>query len=155
MEATGLGEAFDTIGKLMEVDLTDEGGRFAAREVIGATLKPWVLGRTMAELREVFDAHGVSWGPYQTFTQLVEEDPRCSPANPMFDEVEQPGIGSYLMPGSPLDFSGRRAAGARCRRRCWASTPTRCSREVLGLGDSEIGRLYERGVVAGAAPAPA
>ena len=106
VEATGLAEAFDTIGKLMGVDLTDEGGRFAAREVIGATLKPWVLQRTMAELRETFDAHGVSWGPYQTFTQLVEEDPRCSPANPMFEEVEQPGIGSYLMPGSPLDFSG-------------------------------------------------
>ena len=106
VEATGLGEAFDTIGKLMDVDLGDEGGRFAAREVIGATLKPWVLARTVAELRELFDRHGVSWAPYQTFTQLVEEDPRCSPANPMCEEVEQPGIGSYLMPGSPLDFSG-------------------------------------------------
>ena len=113
VEATGLGEAFDTIEKLMGVDLDEEGGRFAAREVIGATLKPWVLPRTMAELRETFDAHGVSWGPYQTFTQLVEEDPRCSPANPMFDEVEQPGIGTYLMPASPLDFSGCRAAAPR------------------------------------------
>ena len=27
------------------------------------------------------------------------------PTNPMFAEVEQPGIGTYLMPGSPLAFS--------------------------------------------------
>ena len=35
VKATGLGEAFDTIAQLMDVDLDDEGGRFAAREVIG------------------------------------------------------------------------------------------------------------------------
>ena len=56
----------------MDVDLDDEGGRFAAREVLGATLKPWVLARTLDEVRETFDRHGVSWGPYQTFTELVE-----------------------------------------------------------------------------------
>ena len=50
VEATGLGEAFATIGKLLDVDLDEEGGRFAAREVIGATLKPWVLARTVEEL---------------------------------------------------------------------------------------------------------
>jgi 2-methylfumaryl-CoA isomerase len=105
VEATGLGEAFDTIAKLMDVDLDEEGGRFAAREVIGATLKPWVLTRTLEEVRTIFDSHEVSWGPYQTFTQLVEEDPRCSADSEMFEEVEQPGIGTYVMPGSPLDFS--------------------------------------------------
>ena len=116
--------------------------------MIGATLKPWVLERTMAELREAFDAHGVSWGPYQTFTQLVEEDPRCSPANPMFDEVEQPGIGSYLMPGSPLDFSGAERLAPMPAPVLGEHTDEVLA-EVLGLGDGEIGALYERGVVAG------
>ena len=58
---------------------------------------------------------------------LVRDDPRCSPANPLFAEVDQPGIGRYLMPGLPLDFSASpRAAdppGAAARR----STPTRSS----------------------------
>jgi 2-methylfumaryl-CoA isomerase len=154
VEATGLGDAFDTIGKLIDVDLGEEGGRFAAREVIGATLKPWILARTVAELRELFDRHGVSWAPYQTFTQLVEEDPRCSPANPMWEEVEQPGIGSYLMPGSPLKFSG-------AERLAPAAAPVlgehtdQVLAEVLGLDDAEIGRLYERRVVAGPAAMPA
>ena len=58
-------------------------------------------------------------------SELVEHDPRCSTENPMFAEVEQPGIGTYLMPGSPLAFSGAERLPARPRR-CWASTPTRC-----------------------------
>jgi 2-methylfumaryl-CoA isomerase len=155
VEATGLKDAFDSIGKLMGVELEEEGGRFAAREVIGATLKPWVIERTMDELRSIFDEHGVSWGPYQTFTQLVEEDPRCSTANPMFEEVEQPEIGTYLMPGSPLDFSGAERLAAQ-RAPLLGEHTDEVLAEVLGLADHEIGRLYETGVVAGpAAAAPA
>jgi len=136
----------------MDVDLDDEGGRFAARELIGATLKPWVLMHTLQELRDIFDAHGVSWGPYQTFTQLVERDPRCSPMNPMFAEVEQPGIGTYLMPGSPLAFSGaERLAPARAPLLGEHTDEVLAS--ILGLSDAEIGRLHNEGVVAGPAPA--
>ena len=75
VEATGLGEAFDAIARLMGVDLDEEGGRFAAREVLGATFKPWVLARTLDELRETFDPHGVSWGPYQTFQRAGRARP--------------------------------------------------------------------------------
>jgi len=152
VEATGLGYAFDAIARLMDVDLDEEGDRFAARELLGATLKPWVLARTLEELREIFDRYGVSWGPYQTFTQLVERDPRCSTVNPMFAEVEQPGIGTYLMPGSPLVFSG--AERLRPARAPLLGEHTdEVLAGVLGLSDSEIGRLHDRGIVAGAIPA--
>jgi 2-methylfumaryl-CoA isomerase len=154
VEATGLGEAFDTIAKLMDVDLDEEGGRFAAREVIGATLKPWVLTRTLEEVRAIFDSHDVSWGPYQTFTQLVEEDPRCSPDSEMFEEVEQPGIGTYLMPASPLDFSAAERLPPR-RAPLLGEHTDEVLTEVLGLSDAEIGRLSDRGVVAGVMAAPA
>jgi 2-methylfumaryl-CoA isomerase len=149
--ATGLGDSFDAIARLIDVDLDDEGGRFAAREVLGATLKPWVLLHTLEELHEIFDRHGVSWGPYQTFTELVERDPRCSPLNPMFAEVEQPGIGTYLMPGSPLAFSGaERLAPARAP--VLGEHTDEVLADVLGLGDGEIGRLHDEGIVAGPAP---
>jgi len=55
----------------------------------------------------------VCWGPYQTFTQMVAEDARCSPANPLFAEVEQPGIGRYLMPGAPHQFGAAARAHPR------------------------------------------
>jgi 2-methylfumaryl-CoA isomerase len=146
--ATGLQDSFDAIARLMNVDLDEEGGRFAARELLGATLKPWVLSRTLHELRETFDEHGVSWGPYQTFTELVEHDPRCSVANPMFAEVNQPGIGTYLMPGSPLAFTGaERLRPARAP--VLGEHTDEVLAGVLGLSEAEIGRLHDQGVVAG------
>jgi 2-methylfumaryl-CoA isomerase len=146
--ATGLQESFDAIARLMDVDLDEEGGRFAARELLGATLKPWVLSHTLEELRYMFDQHGVSWGPYQTFTELVERDPRCSVANPMFAEIDQPGIGTYLMPGSPLAFTG--AERLRPARAPLLGEHTdEVLGGVLGLSDAEIGRLRAQGVVAG------
>lgn len=149
--ATGLNDSFDTIARLMDVDLDDEGGRFAARELLGATLKPWVLLHTLEELRDIFDRHGVSWGPYQTFTELVRGDPRCSPLNPMFAEVDQPGIGTYLMPGSPVAFSGAERL-APTRAPLLGEHTDEVLAGVLGLSDGEISRLHDRGIVAGPAP---
>jgi 2-methylfumaryl-CoA isomerase len=146
--ATGLHDSFDAIARLMDVDLDDEGGRFIARELLGATLKPWVLSHTLQELRERFDAHGVSWGPYQTFTELVEGDPRCSVANPMFAEVEQPGIGTYLMPGSPLAFSSAERL-LPTRAPLLGEHTDEVLFDLLGLSSREVGRLHDEGVVAG------
>jgi 2-methylfumaryl-CoA isomerase len=148
VEATGINDAILQIEKLLGVNLDNEGDRFASREVIGAVLKPWIIRRTLDEVREIFDAHEVCWGPYQTFTELVEQDPRCSTENPMFAEVEQPGIGTYLVPGSPLAFGG-------CERVPPARAPLlgehtdEVLHTILGLSDAAIGRLHDEGVVAG------
>jgi 2-methylfumaryl-CoA isomerase len=148
VEATGLHEAFELIESTMEVDLDKEGDRFAAREVLGAILKPWAASRTLDEIREVFDANGVCWGPYQTFMELVDSDPRCSPENPMFEEVEQPGIGTYLMPGSPLYF-GSNGRLPPTRAPMLGEHTDEVLTEVLSLSEDEIGRLHTDGVVAG------
>lgn len=100
--ATGLAEKLAMIGPLMEVDLEDEGGRYAAREAIGAVLAPWFAARSLAEVRAALEGSGVLWGPYQDFGQMAREDPRCSAANPLFAEIEQPGVGRLLAPRAPL-----------------------------------------------------
>jgi len=151
--ATGLGEAFADIERILDVDMTREGDRYRAREAIGALLKLWTIARTMDEIRAVFAAHDVCWGPYQTFTELVANDPRCSPENPMFETVDQPGIGEYLMPGSPLRFSA-------CERVPVTRAPIlgehtdEILAELLGLSDAEIGSLHDDGVVAGPVMVP-
>lgn len=147
-DATDLHDAVATVEKLLDTDLDDEGARFEAREVIGALLKPWTTARTLAEIGAIFDEHDVCWGPYRTFRQLVEEDPRCSPANPMFAEVDQPGIGRYLMPGSPLEFSDAPRVAPAPAPRLGEHTDEVLS-EVIGLSEREIGRLHDAGVVAG------
>ena len=148
VKATGLAEAFTTCEKMLGVDLTKEGDRFQAREVIGAILKPWTIARTLEEIRTIFDAHDVCWGPYWTFMELVENDERCSPANPMFEEVEQPGIGTYLMPGSPLNFEACERLPVR-RAPVLGEHTDEILADVLGLTDAEIGRLYDVGIVGG------
>ncbi|HEY5318621.1 MAG TPA: CoA transferase [Solirubrobacteraceae bacterium] len=148
VKATGLAEAFTTCEKMLDVDLTKEGDRFQAREVIGAILKPWTIARTLEEIRTIFDANDVCWGPYWTFMELVEKDERCSPANPMFEEVEQPGIGTYLMPGSPLNFDACERLPPR-RAPMLGEHTDEVLADVLGLTDAEIGRLYDDGIVGG------
>ncbi len=147
VRATGLGDAFTLLERVLDVDLTKEGDRFAARESLGALIKPWTTSRTLKEIREIFDAHGVCWGPYQTFMELVEQDPRCSPVNPMFEEIEQPGIGTYLMAGSPLLFSKNERVPVRRAPQLGEHTEEVLS-ELLGLTDAEIGLLERDGVVA-------
>jgi len=152
VEATGLHEAFATLEKMMDVDLRKEGDRWRAREVIGAVLKEWTIVRTGAEIAEVFDRHEVSWGPYYTFREAVNEDPRCSTANPLFEELEQPGIGTYRMPGSPLVFSALERLPPR-RAPLLGEHTDQILGEELGLSETEIGRLHDGGVVAGASAA--
>jgi 2-methylfumaryl-CoA isomerase len=145
---TEIGEACEKISEVTGYDLDTETGRFEGRDLIAGLLRPWFASRELSEIRAAFTGTGVSWGPYQTFTQLVTEDPRCSPANPMFSVLAQPGIGEYLVPGSPLEFT---ALGRR------PPTPApvlgehtdQILAELLGLNDTEIGRLHQAGVVAG------
>jgi 2-methylfumaryl-CoA isomerase len=148
VDATGLGEAFELVESTMGVDLDREGDRFAAREVLGAILKPWTISRTYDQIRETFDTHGVCWGPYQTFMELVDSDPRCSTENPMFAEVEQPGIGTYLMAGSPLHFTGNGRVEP-VRAPALGEHTDEILAELLTLSDTEIGRLHDAGIVAG------
>lgn len=149
VEATGIAEACRGVEAATGHDLASESGRFEARDLIAALLRPWFAARDLAAIREAFHGTNVSWGPYQTFRQLVDEDPRVSTENPMFEAVTHPGVGEYLMPGSPLDFSGLERAPVRRAPQLGEHTEQVLA-EVLGLGEGEIGRLFDDGVVAGA-----
>ncbi len=150
VEVTGLEQACQDIMHATGHDLNTESGRFQARDLLAALLRPWFASRDLAEIRRTFAGTGVSWGPYQTFSQLVTEDPRCSTANPMFAEIEQPGIGKYLMPGSPLDFAGMERVPV-CRAPILGEHTDEILSQILGLSDSQIARLHDARVVAGPA----
>jgi 2-methylfumaryl-CoA isomerase len=146
--ATGLADRLRMIGPMMDVDLDTEAGRYEARDAIAAVLARWCASRSLDEIRRAFAGTGVLWGDFQDFRQLVREDPRCSEANPLFATVDQPGIGRYLMPGLPLDFSAQARMPARPAPRLGEHTDLVLA-EVLGLSSAEIGRLHNDGIVAG------
>ena len=155
LEATESAAAVAEIAEARGLDFDDEGDRFDARDEIKAVMQAWTGIRPFAEVAERLDACGVCWGPYQTFTELVESDPRCSAAGGLFVEVDQPGIGPYLVPMSPLSLGGGGRAetdvqGTSAVAPVLGEHTDEVLAEWLGLSSSDIGRLHDRGIVSGA-----
>lgn len=148
LDATDTAEQMTQLEALLGYDFTSETDRYRARAAISALLEPWVATRNLEEVRRVFDDLGVCWGPFQTFRQLVSEDIRCSTANPLFEEVAQPGIGTYLSAGHPADFSTVPRRAARPAPQLGQDTDAVLT-EHLGLSAIEVGRLFDGGVAAG------
>jgi 2-methylfumaryl-CoA isomerase len=150
LKATGLGDAVARLGELMQTDLAQEGNRFHAREALAALFEPWFAQRTLAEVRSVLDEHRVTWGPYRTVARALAQDPDLSAAHPMFSLVDQPGIGRYLAPASPLDF-GRVPRLPAAPAPLLGQHTDEILLDVLGLPAHEVGALHDAGIVAGSA----
>jgi 2-methylfumaryl-CoA isomerase len=148
LEATQAAEGVAAIEADGGWDFGDEGDRFEAREQIRAAVAPWIGARPLTEVAARFDELGVCWGRYQSFLQLTAEDPRCSTESELFREVDQPGIGTYLSPGSPVAFDGRLPVEPGPAPELGGHTDEILA-ERLGLSPTEIGRLHDAGVVAG------
>jgi 2-methylfumaryl-CoA isomerase len=152
--ATGAQESMDAVAKATGEDLSDARGRFRARDRIEAALRPWFAARDLATIRRALDGAGACWGPYQSFTQLVDEDPRCSTRNPMFTMGHHPGVGDYLMPASPLRF-GRVRQPAAAPAAVLGEHTRQVLTGVLGLSATEIADLQVQGIVADCEPGQA
>jgi len=106
LRATGMGESLPQAAAALGHRLDSESGRYAARELISAALRPWFAARTLAEVGAAFTDRALLWGPYRSFQQMLAEDPRVSEANPMFRRTAHPGVGTFLTATAPLQFGG-------------------------------------------------
>jgi 2-methylfumaryl-CoA isomerase len=150
VDATEISDHLEGIERAFQVDLTLEGDRFRARDALAALIAQWITPRCFDEIAERFDKFGVCWGPYQTFRQLLEDDWRTSPnSNPMFAEIQQPGIGIVRAASSPLTFSMLKRTPPLPAPLLGQHTNEILS-DVLGLSQIEIGRLHDGQIVAGA-----
>ena len=145
--ATGTAADVAALAAELGVDFADEGERYLATDRLCEIFAPWFAARTLAEVADRLDAHGVCWGPYRTVAELLAEDPRCSVSNPLFRELDQPGVGRHLVPGSPLAFS---SAGNE-RGSEVAPVLGQHTEEILvgelGLSMAQFGALVDRGAV--------
>lgn len=148
LAATGLAGDMAALEDRLGLDLSRQGNRFRARDEIAGLIAPWIKDRTLTQCADAFDMNGVCWGPYQSFRQLVETDPRCSTANPLFAMLNQPGIGALLTPGSPLNPSDLGRSPPRPAPLLGADTDAVLG-DVLGLSAGEIGKLHDSGIVEG------
>ena len=146
----GIEDRIAALETALGVDFGDESVRFEWRSVLRALIEPWILAHDLAAVGAALDEADLAWGPYQTVTEMLRDDPRASEANPMFTRIDHPGIGSVLTPGSPIDF------GALAREEPGPAPLLGMDTDAvladrLGLSGAEIGRLHDAGTVAGPA----
>lgn len=143
----GISDDIINLENKLGVSLDKEGERYNAREAIAELVEPWFAARTYVEIASLFDENGVCYGPYKNFKQMVEEDIDCSIDNPMFSMVNQPGIGTYLTPSSPIRFGESENLSAMPAPVLGEHTDQILS-DDLGLSGSEIGQLHDKKIIA-------
>ena len=149
VKACGLQAAVDALAARLGLDFADEAHRHEAREEIAALFEPWFAARPSAEVKRQLDEQRVCWGPYQTVREALAQDPRASLANPIFERVDTPGIGTHLAAGAATRWTGADRSPVRAAPLLGADTDA-VLHEVLGLPGTEIGRLHDAGIIAGA-----
>ncbi len=148
IKLTGTGDAMDALSNASGLDLRDEGNRWKLRRAITAVLEPWFAARRVVDFAAAFDTAGLTWSVFRSLKDAVAEDPDLSEDNPMFRMMNQPGLGRFPVPGSPMSF------GSHTRQ---APVPAPVlgadTEEVLGdvarLDSREIATLFDRGIVDG------
>ena len=142
--ATGLAAGFAELERLLGADFRADGDRYAHREVIASLLAPWFASRSVADIGKQLGSTSVLWSRYREFAALPGAEDVAG--NPLLREVEQPGVGRVLMPGSPL-------ACDRTPEPVPAPSLGEDTAEVLtgllGLPGTDIAQLAERGVAGG------
>lgn len=146
VRALGIGDAIGRIEAAHHVSFADDDGlRFEHRDAIFAAIERAVAPLTHAELASRLDAQSVTYGPYKTLPQAMEDE-RLFSANPMF----------AMSTGNPSGFSYP-AAGAfatipQMERGPAVSAPRNGEHteqvlaDRLGLSSGEIARLVDTGI---------
>lgn len=126
----------------------DDGVRFIHRDELFKLVAGRVAARKFDELAKSFDENGVCWGPYQTVREALENDPRLSTANPMFQMRTHPSGAAYLTAGFPAEMKTDNRLNVPSAPKLGQHTDEVLA-EVIGLSAAKIGELHDAGVVAG------
>ena len=132
----------------LNLDFSQEGDRFKARERLRELFAPWFAEKYYADVKQVLDDAGVCWGIYQSIEEMVSNDWDCSETNPLFSRIEQPGIGSYLVPSQAMRFSALKHEPPKPAPQLGQHTDEILS-EILGMDSAQIGKLHDEKVIAG------
>lgn len=144
-EVTGTREVFAALETALDADLTEEADRYRLRETIAAILRPWFAARDSKQIRDELDAARVLWGRYQGMLDVVaaHRDGR----HPVLADATLPGGAAAITARSPIRWNG--TYGTPGAAPDLGRETDQVLADRLGLSAAEIGRLHDRGVVAG------
>ena len=143
-DATGLHAEFDTVGERVGLDLSDAGNRWRIARELAGVLEAWFRANDLDAVQATFDQHNVCWGRYRSFRETVVEE--CTADNDLFSVLEQPGIGTYPVPGTPFDFTAH-DRNPPVRAPDIGEHTDSVLRDVLHLDESSIAALRDEGVI--------
>ncbi len=93
------------VEKALGADFTAEADRYTHRGILTPPLfAAWFARHSTAEVEAALAQSSVLSERYRTFDEVVESG--VLQKNPLFTELEQPGIGRYLAGGLPARFDG-------------------------------------------------
>jgi 2-methylfumaryl-CoA isomerase len=98
------------------------------------------------DFEKSFNDFGLTWSRFRTTKEAITEDKDTFTDNPMFETLDFEGIGQYMVPRSPVEFSNYDPLPAQKPPKLGQHTE-----EILGdimkLGSGEIGALFDNGTV--------
>lgn len=126
---------------------SDEALRFTHRDRLFPLIETAIATEESAPLTARFESEGVCWEYYRTLKEAVAEDERLVSGNPLFQTVEHPGGNRYPTPAGLLRTDEAPPSAAAAPR--LGQHTEQVLAELLGLSGTALGRLFDRGVVAG------
>lgn len=143
-DLTGTTEAVAAVAHSLDADFTDEGQRFEHRDILDGLFAAWFARHTAPEITAALSATSVLWDRYRDFAE-VAASPRVT-ANPLFETLHQPRIGTFPAPGLPMSVDGSHARAEPAP--ALGEHTAAILAERLAMSDREIAALVESGVVA-------
>jgi formyl-CoA transferase len=146
--------AFTTIGRedlIGAPHFATRAERWANHEEIDRIVEEWTSQRTKQDVFEQMMANDVPCGIVMDIEEVLNDDDLN--ARGVFQEIDQPGIGTLRLPRPPIVFGGEPAPvrpGAFL-----GEDNARLYRELLGYDDERLARLIEEGVITAPPGAPA
>lgn len=102
LQVTGMEEVAEALERAINADFRTATDRFHHREALAGVLTPWFAKHTCEEVEEKLKGTSVLHSRYRDFADVVAD----LHTRPLMGELDQPGIGRHLAPGSPLVFDG-------------------------------------------------
>jgi 2-methylfumaryl-CoA isomerase len=149
LAATGLQGPVSALEQALGVDFSTEDDRFTYRDSLAGLLQRWFGDHELQQVRAALAPASTLWSVYRSFRDLVQSDDLR--ANPLTGIIDQPGVGRYHAPASPI-AAGPAGDRVAVRAPLLGEDTEKILRADLGISDDTIKELLERGVVATASP---
>lgn len=112
LAVTGTAGPIGALETALGVDFSVDGVRYEYREALAGLIGRWFASRNSDDVAEALSRAVFPWAPYRTFDDVVAGLRTPDGANPIVSVVDQPGVGAYLVPASPLVAGGQPGTAA-------------------------------------------